>query len=105
MGKIVEKGLFKMSKTIKEQCKQYQLRHAAGKYYLLDMEQPGMPYKRPMELNEIGAEIWQMMAEGCGVEQVVAQLAKEYDAEEVYIREDVLQFQKSLLAYGVEIGE
>lgn len=94
-----------MSKTIKEWTKQYQLREAAGHFYLLDMMQTGEAYKRPMELNAIGAEIWQMMAEGCTTEQVVERLAKEYDAEETDIREDVLQFQKSLLAYGVEIGE
>lgn len=93
-----------MPKTIKKQRERYQLRHAAGQYFLLDMEQSGMPYKRPMELNEIGAEIWQMM-NGYTTEQVVERLAMEYDADEADIRQDVLVFKKSLLAYGVEIGE
>ena len=94
-----------MSKTIKEQYKRYQLRHVAGQFYLLDMQQPGVPYKRPMELNEIGAEIWQMMTEGCTLEQVVGKLAEEYDAGEEDIRQDVSAFQKSLMTYGIEIGE
>ncbi len=94
-----------MSKTIEEWSKQYQLRYAAGRFYLLDMKQLGVPYKRPMELNHIGAEIWQMMMEGFTIEQVVQKLAEEYEADAADVREDVLQFQKSLTMYGVEIGE
>jgi len=94
-----------MSKTFKEWSKQYQLRHVAGHFYLLDMKQPGVPYKRPMELNSIGAEIWQMMTEGHVTEWVVQALAEEYEADVEEIREDVLQFQRRLVTYGVEIGE
>lgn len=94
-----------MSKTIKEWNKQYQLRYAAGRYYLLDMNQVGVPYKRPMELNPIGAEIWQMMVKGYATEQVVQVLASEYEADVADIREDVQLFQRSLKTYGVKIGE
>lgn len=94
-----------MTKTFKEFEKRYQLRHAAGRYYLLDMEQEGVPYKRPMELNSIGAQIWQLMSMGHTTEQVVQELAKEYEADVTDIREDVHQFQRNLMAFGVEIGE
>ncbi len=94
-----------MTKVLKNNCCGYQLRQAGGRYYLLDMGQSGVPYKRPMELNDIGAQIWQMMADGCTCEEVAEKLAQEYNAELKDIREDVLQFQKSLLTYGVEIGE
>ena len=94
-----------MTKTIKKLDEQYQLRYAAGRYYLLDMAQPGVPYKRPMELNQIGTEIWQLMVDGYSTEQVIQKIAQEYEAEETDIREDVLQFQKSLTMYGVKIGE
>ncbi len=94
-----------MSKTIKKWSEQYQLREAAGRFYLLDMKQPGVPYKRPMELNSIGAEIWKMMVEGHTTEQIIQELAKEYEVDTGDIREDVLQFQRSLILYGVEIGE
>ena len=105
MGKKKEKGIVKMSKTIKEWSKQYQLRHVAGRYYLLDMEQSGMPYKRPMEMNAIGAEIWNLIQEGYTAEEIAQKLAEEYEANVTDIREDVLQFQKSLTMYGVGIGE
>jgi len=94
-----------MSKTIKEWSKQYQLRYAAGRFYLLDMEQTGVPYKRPMEMNAIGTEIWKMLVEGYTTEQIVHKLASEYEADAEDIGEDVLQFQKSLIMYGVKIGE
>ena len=35
----------------------YQLRYAAGIYWLLDMSQPGYPYRKPLPLNEMGAAI------------------------------------------------
>jgi hypothetical protein len=67
--------------------------------------QTGKLYKRPMEMNEIGAEIWQMLTEGYTTEQMVQRLTGEYDADESEIRQDVLAFKKGLLTYGVEIGE
>lgn len=94
-----------MSKTIKEWSKQYKLRYAAGHFYLLDMKQPGVPYKPPLELNHIGAQIWQLMADDHSSEEIVHILADEYEVDKADIREDVLQFQRSLVTYGVEIGE
>ena len=94
-----------MTKTIKEQKDRYQLRHAAGRFYLLDMTQTGKVYKRPMEMNDIGAEIWQMILEGDTTEQMVQKLLREYEADEADVRQDVLAFKKGLLTYGVEIGE
>lgn len=40
------------------QKNKYQLRCAAGKYWLLDMEQDGEPYRPPLMLNESGAYIF-----------------------------------------------
>lgn len=36
----------------------YQLRHAAGRYWLLDMQQEGLDYRKPVVLNECAAFIW-----------------------------------------------
>ena len=94
-----------MTKTIKELKDRYQLRHVAGRFYLLDMTQTGKVYKRPMEMNDIGAEIWQMILEGDTTEQMVQKLLREYEADEADVRQDVLAFKKGLLTYGVEIGE
>ena len=42
----------------------FQLRHAAGIYWLLDMEQEIGTYKKPLPMNEAGAEIFKLMQEG-----------------------------------------
>ena len=48
----------------------YQLRHAAGCYWLLDMEQSGKDYIGPIVLNESGAEIWNRLQAGGTIDQV-----------------------------------
>lgn len=83
----------------------YQLRYAAGQYWLLDMEQTGVLYKRPMSMNVVGAEIWEMLKKGWSIEQMCAVFIKEYQVDEEEIREDIIQFQKQLTAYGVVIEE
>ncbi|MBQ8038840.1 MAG: PqqD family protein, partial [Lachnospiraceae bacterium] len=83
----------------------YQLRYAAGQYWLLDMEQPGVPYKQPMCMNAVGAEIWEMLKKGWSVEQMTEVFMKEYQVEKEEIQEDIIQFQKQLTAFGVVIEE
>ncbi len=83
----------------------YQLRYAAGQYWLLDMEQAGVSYKRPMSMNAVGAEIWKMLKKGWSIEQISEVFIKEYQVDKEDIREDIIQFQKQLTAYGVVIGE
>ena len=43
---------------LQKQSERYQIRQAAGMYWLLDMEQPGIPYRQPVLLNETGAAFW-----------------------------------------------
>lgn len=88
---------------ILENC--YTLRYAAGQYWLLDISQPGVPYKSPMCLNEVGAEIWRFLADGCTVEHIVAELSREYDVVPEEIKTDILQFINQLKTYGVKIEE
>lgn len=77
----------------------YQLRYAAGLYWLLDTEQPGVPYKRPLSMNEVGADIYQMMTKGLNRKQIVETLCEEYQMPESVILPDVEQFQAQLEEY------
>ena len=92
-------------------CKQcnkmseYQLRQAAGKYWLLHMEQKGIPYERPLQLNRIGAEMWELLTEKKTTEQIVEYLAREYEVSAEEIKEDIQQFYHQLETYGIIIGE
>jgi len=78
----------------------YQLRSAAGGYWLLDMEQEGVPYKNPLSVNEVGAEIWRRMEEGLEREKIVDCLCQEYQAERAVVSEDVERFQEKLRKFG-----
>lgn len=79
----------------------YQLRYAAGAYWLLDMEQPGMPYKKPMMLNECGAYIWQQMDRAETLSSIAAKLHERYEVPEDVACGDVEQFMLQLQAHGV----
>lgn len=83
----------------------YQLRHAAGMYWLLDTWQEGVPYKKPLSMNEIGADIWKMMIQGLNKEQIVMSLCREYQVMRETVLQDVEQFQAQLLEYGVDMTD
>jgi hypothetical protein len=57
---------------------EYQLRRAAGKYWLLDMQQQGFDYHSPICLNESGAYLWQLYQTGCTREEIAGQLSREF---------------------------
>lgn len=90
-----------MSETVAKKMSAYQLRYAAGQYWLLDMEQEGNPYKHPKNLNCVGAEIWKRMESGQQMEQIAQELAREYEVEVEEVRKDIADFCKQLNTYGV----
>lgn len=82
----------------------YKIRKAAGSYWLLDMEQDGKDYIEPIELNESGAGIWELISRGFDVPAAAGELAKRYGIETEMAQEDILQFLAGLEAAGVSIG-
>lgn len=76
----------------------YQLRKAAGRYWLLDMGQPGFPYRKPVVLNEGGAFIWQGYAGGMSAEEIAGEMSSRYKIPFKEARHDVTQFLDSLAA-------
>lgn len=79
----------------------YQLRHAAGKYWLLDMQQDGLEYRKPVMLNECAALIWECSSRGETQEQIVKELQKAYGIPEEQAREDTEQFIRRLREQGL----
>lgn len=78
----------------------YQLRHAAGLYWLIDMEQSGVPFRKPVLLNEMGAVIWTMLQEG-REDQIADRLSGEYQVSRELVEEDVRQFRECLREQGI----
>lgn len=83
----------------------YTLRCAAGRYWLLDTAQPGIPYKKPLCLNEVGAKIWEMIELEYSLSKISSTLAEEYEVSAEDVKEDVLQYLNQLKSYGVKIEE
>ncbi|MCM1044465.1 MAG: PqqD family protein [Candidatus Gastranaerophilales bacterium] len=81
----------------------YQLRYAAGLYWLLDMKQSGVPYRRPLAVNEVGADIWRLLEQGVEAEQIAERLAAEYQVSRETVREDIAQFRQRLEQAGIRV--
>lgn len=80
---------------------EYQMRKAAGGYWLLDMGQTGLAYKNPVPLNETGAEIWELTEAGKTPEQIAEKFAKDYGIAKEEALADVRQFFEQLKQQGI----
>ena len=78
----------------------YQLRQAAGAYWLLDMEQ-GEQYKKPFMLNECGAYIYCAYISGMSEDEIMQAFAKEYGLSFSCAQSDVGQFMMELRQQGI----
>ena len=76
--------------------KEYQLRKAAGTFWLLHMTQSGMPFEKPMMLNDCGARIWENYAAGASQEEIVHLLQETYGISEEMASEDTKAFLREL---------
>lgn len=82
----------------------YQLRYAAGLYWLLDMEQTGAVYTDPIPLNEMGAQLWRLLASGKPVSEVCGWLCETYELSAEQAQQDVQDFIGQLRSKEVVLG-
>ena len=82
----------------------YQLRHAAGLYWLIDMEQPGGTYISPVPLNDTGARLWRMLESGASPAEICRRLCAEYEIPVEQARGDVRDFIELLQTMHVDLG-
>ncbi len=92
-----------MSNSDEKYISSYQLRYAAGLYWLLDMEQSGVPYRKPLAVNEVGADIWKLLEQGEEEEKIAEKLSAEYQVSPEAIREDITQFRRQLEQAGIRV--
>jgi len=84
-----------------QEKKRYQLRYAAGIYWLLDMEQTGEEYKKPVTMNECGAYIWQNYIESASEQEIAGMLHRRYGISSEEALEDIRGFIKQLQEQGI----
>ena len=82
----------------------FQLRHAAGMYWLIDMAPPGGAYVSPVPLNDGGAKLWRMLESGASPEEICQRLCAEYEISIEEARSDVHAFVEQLRAMHVDLG-
>ncbi len=83
------------------QKNRYQLRCAAGKYWLLDMEQDGGQYRPPLMLNESGAYIFKQYTTGNTADRIAEELAGAYGGSADDMHTDVIQFIRQMELQGI----
>ena len=83
------------------QKNRYQLRCAAGKYWLLDMEQDGETYRPPRMFNESGAYIFRQYMAGNTADKIAEELATMYGGIADDMRTDVMQFIRQMELQGI----
>lgn len=81
--------------------KRYQIRKAAGLYWLLDMEQNGIERQEPVALNESGAYIWQQYQRLGSDDSVAEELSREFEIPAEEALTDVKQFLQQLKRQGM----
>lgn len=79
----------------------YQLRNAAGLYWLLDMKQEGKEYRKPVPINECGAIIWKELEKGCTTEEISVLLSEKYDIGREQAKQDIMDFIQQLKVFGI----
>ena len=85
--------------------KRYQIRRAAGLYWLLDMEQDANPYREPVPLNETGAMLFNALEEGSTKGELTDMLVREYELPPDEARTDTEAFLKQLSDFGYTVED
>lgn len=82
--------------TTKHFREKYRLRRVADMYWLINVEQPGIPYEMPIALNQTGAMICEMLENGAGAEEISKAMSASYGIPVPEARIDLEQFVKQL---------
>lgn len=84
-------------KVIKQLIK----REIAGDVILVPVGKTVLDKNGLFILNEVSADIWDMICEGKTREQIIAALILDYDADEQTIRADTEEFLRQLVRHGI----
>lgn len=80
---------------------EFVLREIAGEMLLVPAGKTALDLNGMLTLNALGAEIWRMLPEAEGEEEIVARILEGYDAEPEQVRTDVAAFLGELKNLGI----
>lgn len=72
--------------------REFVLRNIGGDLLLVPTGKTALSLNGMITLNEVGGEIWNMLPEVSGEEEIVERILAEYDAEPEEVRKDVSEF-------------
>ncbi len=94
-----------MSKNRIKEPERWQLRYAAGSYWLLDMKRGNENRRPPLSLNQAGAELWRLLQQGTEEEAAAELLCLQYRIDRESALEDVRGFLAGLKSQGILIEQ
>lgn len=101
---IILGGVSDLQNTDIKSGGKYQLRFAAGLYWLIDMKQSDASYISPVPLNEVGARIWRMFESGASREEICSWLCNEFGIGPEQAQKDFGDFAEQLRSQNIDFG-
>lgn len=80
---------------------QFVMREVAGEYLLIPVGKTSLDLNGMITLNEIGAEIWNMLPEVRDEAEIVQRILDEYDIDEQTAAADVAEFLGHIRELGI----
>ncbi len=74
----------------------YVLRNVAGNYIVVPFGEKSLDFSGLITLNELGANIWNLLEKDTTLEEITQNLLKEYDVSEDVLTNDVKEFISQL---------
>lgn len=81
----------------------FYLSKVPGKYFLLNIGKPEIPYTKPLELNETGSRIYTLLDQGYEIEKIIDLFVTEYGLSIEQSRDDVNFFIEQLRNFGLPV--
>ena len=75
-------------------------RSIAGEHILIPTGDTAIKYNGIFSMTEIGAEIWEKLAEGMEEDAIIAAILEDYDVDEATLRQDYAEFVAKLTELG-----
>ena len=88
----------RVSETVIYRC-------VAGEHILVPIGSSAIDTNGLVVLNEVGAEVWNLLAAEKTLDEIVAMIAESYDAEPDIIRKDVQELLQKLIKLGFVLEE
>jgi len=80
---------------------QYRLRKAAGKHWIIKCDQREVDYMEPIQINEVGALIWNGIKSGIEEYELAKSLQDRFDIDSNIALSDVRKFIGQLYTKGI----